>query len=198
MIDGMDRHAPQHHRPSMASRLGWIVRHVTSQWWDMEVTRPREVAMKSVVDGLQEEFPSPRGVPVFEGEIRGSDPVRLRIRVFPHGARVGMMRLATRERPIKPTLVGTLTDGPGNGTLTYAVTSRTPALVALGSAVLAVVLLIVALAATTTTTWVIALVAALCLGGLFASYLAGVPKAQEEEQLLSEWVAEMFGSSAPV
>ena len=81
--------------------------------------------MGEVTESLQRKFPSPRGVPVFEGVVGRSDPVRLRVRVFPHGARVGLMRATTRERPIKPTLSGTLSHQGGTSTLAYTITSRT-------------------------------------------------------------------------
>jgi hypothetical protein len=175
----------------MAS-IHWLGGHVVNQWWDVELTRPRETVMGEVTDSLQRKFPSPRGVPVFEGVVSGSDPVRLRVRAFPHGARVGLMRATTRERPIKPTLSGTLSHQGPASTLAYTVTSRTGSVVALFSAAVAVVLLIAALVSGGVTAWV-CLALAIAAGGAFASYLAGVPNAEEEEQQLREWVREVFG-----
>lgn len=167
-----------------------------NQRWDLELTRPRETVMGEVTESLQQKFPSPPGVPVYEGVVGRSDPVRLRVRVFPHGARVGLMRATTRERPIKPTLSGTLSRQGAVSTLAYTITSRTGSVVALFSAVAAVVLLMAALVSGGVTAWV-CLALAIAAAGAFASYVAGVPNAEGEEQLLREWVAELFGGDPP-
>jgi hypothetical protein len=177
---------------TVVAGIRWLGRHVVNQWWDLELTRPRETVMGEVTDSLQRKFPSPRGVPVFEGVVGRSDPVRLRVRAFPHGARVGLMRATTRERPIKPTLSGTLSHEGAASTLGYTVTSRTGSVVALFSAAAAVVLLMAALVSGGVTAWV-CLGLAIAAGGAFASYVAGVPNAEEEEQLLRQWVGELFG-----
>jgi hypothetical protein len=180
----------------VVASVSWLGRHVVNQRWDVELTRPRETVMGEVTESLQRKFPSPRGVPVFEGVVGRSDPVRLRVRVFPHGARVGLMRATTRERPIKPTLSGTLSHQGAASTLAYTVTSRTGSVVALFSAAAAAVLLVAALVSGGVTAWV-CLALAIAAGGAFASYVAGVPNAEEEEQLLREWVAELFGGDPP-
>jgi hypothetical protein len=177
-------------------RWHWMIGQVRPRWSTRQLAGPEGQVLAAVEQSLQHEFPSPHGHPVFKGVVRRSRPIRLRIRVFPHGARVGLMRVATRDRPIKPTLVGALSaDGPGC-TLTYAISSRTEVLLALGSGGLTIVLLaaavVAALAASTTTAWVLLALAAFA-GVIFADYLSGVDRAREEQVLLEGWAADRFG-----
>jgi hypothetical protein len=180
--------------------MRWLVGRVSVVRSTQELGRPEQQVVAAVDAGLQHEFPSPHGIPVFKGVIGRSEPLSLRVRVFPHGARVGLMRVATRERPIKPTLVGTITAEGPRSILTYAISSRGAVLLALGYGLIAVVLavaaLVASLAAGTTAAWVCLALAAFA-GVVFASYLAGVGKAAEEEELLAEWVATMFGRPRP-
>jgi hypothetical protein len=178
-------------------RIRWIVGHRLAPVTRVELARPEAAVTTAVEEHLQHRFPSPRGVPVITGSLTHGEPVHLRIRAFAHGARVGVMRGATRERPIKPTLVGTLFAEGDSSVLTYTITSRRPVLLALGWAALTLVFLLAAavsaVASASRAAWVSLALAAYC-GVVFATFVVAVDRAREEEALLDTWLEELLGS----
>jgi hypothetical protein len=179
-----------------SARIRWIIAHREAPSTRVELTKPEATVTAAITGHLQHRFPSPRGIPVVTGSISDGEPVHLRIRAFPHGARVGIMRGATRERPIKPTLVGSLFAEGGSSVLTYAITSRRPALLALGWGTLTPVLLVAAglaaLASAPVVAWALVALAAYT-GVVFASFVVAVDRAREEEAILRSWLDEVLG-----
>jgi hypothetical protein len=187
-------------RYSFATRIRWIWEHARPHRRSIEIDRPTAVIADAIDHRIQHDFPSPLGSPVVGGWINATDPIEMRLRAFPHGARVGRMRGGGSGDWMKPTLVGTLTGREGTSTLTYVVKANGGAKLAVGTVLLAIALLLVAASSVTSGGAQVAL-GCLCasafLGLVFLTFVAQVEQGIQEERFLVAWLAEALEHPEP-
>ena len=110
---------------TVPERLRWIRCHAFPTASEEQFDRSVAAVASAIEDNLQTEFPSPIGVPVVAGRLRGGNPVQVELRAFPHGARVGMMRGGNYPGNwMKPSLVGNLVDTGVGSALRYTFDAR--------------------------------------------------------------------------
>jgi hypothetical protein len=184
---------------SVTFRTKWIWRHARGQRSSMAFDPPPEALVRSMNTAIEREFPSPRGRPVVGGQLRGFDPVHVRLRVFPHGARVGLMRGGNSGDWMKPTLVGTLDGTDRSSILTYRFETRgSPVALACGAVAFLLVLAAVGTAVSASihaAGVLIAVAAFVVLCG--AILLFQVDQGVREEALLIDWLNRMNDDHQP-
>ena len=109
--------------PSVSGLL-WAARLLRPRRHFMRFDRPIETVVEMMSDSVQTVFPSQPGVAVVGGRFRGENPVKIWIRSFPNGARVGHVFRRDRSDWANPWLVGELVGHDSVTDLNYKMSSR--------------------------------------------------------------------------
>jgi hypothetical protein len=172
----------------------WTARLFKPRRHFISFDRPIKTVVEVMSDSVQSVFPSPRGVPIVAGRFKGENPVRIWIRSFPNGARVGQIFRRDRGDWTNPWLVGELVGGDSATDLTFKISS-------LGGVYVYPLLLLVALgllggsiAQFVSGSTAIA-VPLLCISVIFglSSFLFAMTSGGEmrKEQLLHQWLGSL-------
>jgi len=183
-------------KTSFGDRIRWMRHHLQPLRRTVVISRSLPEVVSYMDAAVEHTFPSPRGEPVFAGRFVGANPVRIRVRAFPHGARVGRLYGGTQGDWMKPALVGGLEGAVGATTLTFSVSAWAGEVAALASftagclAILSAVILTLMAASGSLVCLVIGLVLLLGFGTLVAQTEQGI----EEERLLLDWLSDVQSS----
>jgi hypothetical protein len=178
---------------SFRARIRWIRDHLHSRRRTAEFRQVVEEVVVRMEEALQHDFPSPRGMPVAAGRFVGTNPVRMRVRFFPRGARVGRLDGRDQFTWMKPALIGQLVGIGGGTTLTYFVSAQDGEVVAAGSLMSAVLSLLVALSLRLSgaTGSLVCLAAAAVFSFAFCVMVVQAEQGIREERLLLEWLGNV-------
>jgi hypothetical protein len=175
---------------SVKDRVTWVLRNAQRHRTIMSFRAPAATVAASLSANLRTEFPSPKVQLVVAGRIVGSDPIRIRLRIFPHGARAGMLRGNDQSNWMKPTVVGRIISQGSTSELSYRLDANgLPASV--GSAVLAILGLLSSLVLAVAGSYqssLIALAIAAILSGMTLVLVGQADQGIREERLLYEWL----------
>jgi len=110
-------------RHSRQERAEWTLQLFRPRRHSMEFGRSLSVVIETMNAALQHEFPSPPGKSVVAGTIRGSNPVRMKLRSFPQGAKVGYLNRRDRGDLLQPFLVGELHEEGAGSRFNYRIST---------------------------------------------------------------------------
>jgi hypothetical protein len=182
-------------RVSVSARIRWIRTHVASRRQTHKCDRPTNEVATHLRESLNHEFPSPRGQPVIGGRIVGTNPVRIRIRAFPHGARVGLTYGGNRGDWMKPSLVGSVVGESDDSCEVHYHVGSNGVFVALAAVILSVLAVLDAIGLAVFGTWegaLISLGVGVVLAVVFTTLLSQTDQGVREEGLLLRWITTNF------
>ena len=176
--------------PSFRERVHWIGHHLRPSRRTMVFGRPVDQVVRCMDASVEHHFPSQRGVPTFAGHFVGLDPVRVRVRAFPHGARAGTLYGGTQATWMKPALVGRLEVAGSRTAFRYCVSAamgEVAAATMLGAGCLSLLGAVVLALIGVSGSLVCLILAAFFIAGL-STLVAQADQGIREERHLLEWL----------
>jgi hypothetical protein len=179
-------------RHSRRERAEWTLQLLHPRRDSMEFGRSLSVVVETMNAAVQHEFPSPPGKSVVAGTIRGSNPVRVKLRSFPQGARVGYLNRRDRGDWLQPFLVGELHEESGASRFNYRITTlgwvySLPAFFLAGLGLLIASIVVFATGPASVAVPLLVIGMAFVVGSIFESLT--VENEMSKEQLLLDWLA---------